>query len=596
MHAVIRQSFASLLPIAVLLLGITGCNGGGGDSPPAPAPSVSGIYDITHVITPATDNGDTLVSYTLDLGSTPKDVDFVFTNESLNNASAPPTLSANIKPPFEHSLALSSLSEPTDIEADQNGIGLMGRPDISLFNSNPQLYSREVVQPAPSFSLLSALPEPMRLVSDTEGDTTTFYPENNTATTTVATCRKVVTANGKTLNIWVADNSWDAGCSRTKCIDQAKIDILADKFLLAGESNDVYEWLTNIFGAEWGAHTSPNLITADNNITILLFDLENDNSTNGGYLGYFYAKDNFLQSSLPGSNERIMFYLDSVLFATEEGVSWEISDHWPEMILSALSHEFQHMVHFYQKYVLRGTGTEVWLNEMCSLVAEDLLSGKLRIDGPRGVSYADGTAGATFNTSGRLPRSNRFNYLPVSQWLTGSSSNTGDDNVLNSYAITYSFGAFLARNFGGAPLFRNIVQNASGDYTAVDSALDATGFPGETFTSALKKWGIASLLSHNANASEVPAGYRFNTGGFTTSAIGSISYELGSINLYNYVFHDGVSVQSGPRIYTTLPPSDANAGTYKTSNMFYRLGTNLTGTINTLIDLKQGMKFTVLVK
>ena len=51
------------------------------------------------------------------------------------------------------------------------------------------------------------------------------------------------------------------------------------------------------------------------------------------------------------------------------------------------------MIHFYQKPILRGAGSEAWLNEMSSEVAEDLIADKMEGDGPRSVDYDDPTAG-----------------------------------------------------------------------------------------------------------------------------------------------------------------------------------------------------------
>ena len=79
-----------------------------------------------------------------------------------------------------------------------------------------------------------------------------------------------------------------------------------------------------------------------------------DPLTEGGVAGYFYAKDNFKSSYYSGSNQRIMFYLDAVMFANGDGIDgtdWDVSDPSPGDIVSTLTHEFQHMIHFYQKQI-----------------------------------------------------------------------------------------------------------------------------------------------------------------------------------------------------------------------------------------------------
>ncbi|GAH46426.1 unnamed protein product, partial [marine sediment metagenome] len=94
------------------------------------------------------------------------------------------------------------------------------------------------------------------------------------------------------------------------------------------------------------------------------------------------------------------------------------------------------MIHFYQKAVKRtGTNSETWINEMCSMVAEDIISKNLDIDGPRGVDAGTGDAGPPDNENGRLPLFNVFNDISVPEW----------DHQPYNYSINYAFGAYLSR-------------------------------------------------------------------------------------------------------------------------------------------------------
>ena len=85
--------------------------------------------------------------------------------------------------------------------------------------------------------------------------------------------------------------------------------------------------------------------------------------------------------------------MDSAYFAVPDGPTWEVTDRGPSVIIGTLAHEFQHMIHFYQKPVVRDADSESWLNEMASEVAEDLIADKMMVSGPRGVAYDDPTAG-----------------------------------------------------------------------------------------------------------------------------------------------------------------------------------------------------------
>jgi len=87
------------------------------------------------------------------------------------------------------------------------------------------------------------------------------------------------------LNVWVSDDSFDGpGCTKARCVTQTMVDALADQFLKTGSDNDIYDWVTNIYGEEWGSDAQvkySNLIAANSEITILLTDIDNDNSPNG---------------------------------------------------------------------------------------------------------------------------------------------------------------------------------------------------------------------------------------------------------------------------------------------------------------------------
>jgi len=545
---------------------------------------------VFHLESP-TEEGAAAVGCTLDLGPSPKEVYLVITNHQETDAASYPLLESApelLDASQELALAKSRAREQAEL-AKARGEGLDCPQDIALFNSDPWYYG-DLEKPAPlSFAKGRSLPayalEPVQ--RDQEGWSETFYDSDNRAV--AATCRKVVSDGNRTLNIWVADDSWSgAGCDRANCVEQSQVEVLADRFLAVGADNDIYDWVTGIYGQEWGNHGYSSLIADDGNISILLFDIEGDNSTLGGALGYFHSRNCFRASTYPTSNERLMFALDSVLFATAEGGSWNATDRWPQRLLSTLAHEFQHMIHFYQKQVVQAGASTTWLNEMSSMVTQDLVETRMQVDGPRGLPWSDGSAGASGNSGGRLPRFVAYDYLPLAHWFRGSTS--GEDNVLNSYAVNYAFGAYLARNFGGAAFFRDLVRNPHGGVEAIDAALAAGGFVGEDFASVLQKWGAAALLSDRSSP-EVPPLYRYNSGGYFDASLDGMRFELGSINLYNYRY----GTQSGPRIFTGLPQTGM-AGRYKTSNCIVRVGSNLSGLIRQDITLAQGTRATLVVK
>jgi hypothetical protein len=209
------------------------------------------------------------------------------------------------------------------------------------------------------------------------------------------------------------------------------------------------------------------------------------------------------------------------------------------------------MIHFYQKQILKNVqaGTDTWINEMCSMIMEDLVSDKLGVEGPRGVNPADGSAGSPGINKGRIPDFNQYSYYPLAQ-----KAGYG----LVDYSVSYAFGSWLARNYGGAALLNRIVQCPQTDESAVVNAVAAfTGRTDETFARLLERWSAAVLLS---DVTQAPAGYRYNTGGWTAASQGGISYNLGSINIFNYV--PALTVFNGSG---SVPSSVF----YRSSNVYY---------------------------
>ena len=331
-----------------------------------------------------------------------------------------------------------------------------------------------------------------------------------------ATARKVVADGTTKLTIWVADASW------TTSVRREMVDAVADRFLLPGNESDIYDLVTAIFGAPWDTHDRPCLIPAESSIGlhILLYDIDSD-ASDGVTRGFFAAKDNYVRtgsgSMTASSNERLMLYLDAPLLARTDGPSWEVTDHWPRQMLSTLAHELQHMIHFYQKRVKQGARSEVWLNEMASAVAEDLIVYNLQLlgfNGPRAVPNQEATAGGPANSEGPLPLYNLHNDIAVTAW----------DGTLRSSSIGYALGAYLARTYKGAPLFQDIVQSDLEGVEAIEVALPV----GHTFEDVLVNWAIANLLSDNdqlPDSDQEYQYYRYNPGGWSTSLEGGATFQ-----------------------------------------------------------------------
>ena len=467
---------------------------------------------------------------------------------------------------------------PHGLQPDSSG---HAPPWIVEFNNNPPPMQRSgVSQP-------SLRAQAQRAVA--EGDRFTFISQQDEVP---ATARRVVSDGSTTLVVWVADRDWSATCRAAHpCMTREMVDAAAGRFLRSGPGNDIHDWLITIFGNAWGPHDSTNLIPPESagQIHILFLDIDGDGIPSPGQLrvyGYFHGLHNFLRTALPSSNERLMFFMDAAIMAHRDGPTWEVSDPRPSAIISVLAHEFQHMIHFYQKRVVRNALSETWLNEMASEVAEDLVADKIESNGPRAVAHDDSAAGEAGIERGRLPRYNFHNDIQVTAWDYSDS--------LKHYSISYALGAYLARTYGGAALFGDIVASGQSGVAAVEAALRTHGHT-ESFGDVLANWAVANLLSDDPRA---PAPYRYNAGAtWSTSRAGGQIYRLGSINLYHYRYYldpGGDEYLDGPGLYG-FEELSGGITRHPHSNAYTALG-RMTGTVRLQVNADAGMRITVVVK
>lgn len=535
------------------------------------------------VVSRVTNNG--VFDYEINVGSEPKNVYFIFsaTADHTDNTSATVqklSVDGNELPLPAKPLLPASFG---DTATGYEKIAEANRRAAELLKQSSNIPARQFNLPAPRFN-------------DTLNGTDVFYDTTLPSPyTTAATCRYVFTEPAATatdgiqrsLSIWVSDDQWGTQGAQ---ITQTMVDALGEHFLKEGANNDIYDWLTSILGSEWGNTPYSDTIPHTGNITILLTDIEGDNSTNGGIVGYFYALNNFLNASLPSdyqlSNERIMFTIDAPMYANG-GSPWSADAYWPKIVFSTLAHEFQHMIHFYQKQIKQNaqSSTEAWIDEMCAQIAEDLLADKMQVEGPRGVAYTDGTSGAVQNTDGRIPYYNQYTYLP----LISSDSAWQSADAVYYYSTVYAFGAWAARNYGGPEFLKNVVQNPYTDKKAVEYAIAKAGAAYSDMNSLIGRWAVSVIGSKRT---DMPPGYVLNKDGWLTYSMGSLTYKLGSINFFNYRYQDQSLTLDGPRC---IEPGQASPATAST-NTYYLAARALTGKRTFRLSVPQGILMHVMVE
>ena len=351
--------------------------------------------------------------------------------------------------------------------------------------------------------------EQLRLVANKT--TKAIYVDNDVNISTFAKKDATLRAVGKYCNVWVIDDFYTKGNASGTKVNTALCETFAGKFdsfygkvreYFGDESDEIYYYYNNgEFTTEKMSRLSDTGMydATHNKVNIVIYDIGGDanSSSGGGVVGYFYAKDYFpngtdiqkltgkgypqTEQILNYSNEGKYFYVDA---------KYAVND--TTMVYSTLAHEFQHMVHWNQKTMKQELESGSGFNEMLSMLCEDLLQSFLGLDDDD-------------SPKARLPLFEKC-YPDVGLEYRDSSSYL----TLLSYADNYAFGAWLARNFGGAQLVKAMSTNAYVDAKAIEAA---TGKSMEY----LLKWYTVSCIDRNSD--RIGPGHSFNKSAGELSAI-----------------------------------------------------------------------------
>jgi hypothetical protein len=295
-------------------------------------------------------------------------------------------------------------------------------------------------------------------------------------------------AAGTYSNVWVANVNYDSSSSQNddNKITTAQAQALAQKF------DTIYQKETPVFGFEYGGglfngtnYNGNGGVDGDPKIQILVYDIFDDYKADqtGGVFGYFWAGDEF-ETGNPvledgKSNEAEIFYIDA-----------HFTDLVPDAMYSTLAHEFQHMINFNVKYISSSSpkSTDIWYNEMLSMIAEDL------IDPFIGIS-ADNDS---HPIKSRIPIFLSCYYIDPTVWLSGTY-------VYISYSNAYALGAYLVRNFGGVDFVKAVMSNSEVDIASLNLALANSGVNPlsakiKNLNAALRRYGEALLFNQSSGS------------------------------------------------------------------------------------------------
>ena len=321
--------------------------------------------------------------------------------------------------------------------------------------------------------------------------------------------RATLYATGTYCNVWIVDDYYAATAAGSK-IDGATAQTFAEKF------DAMYPVIRNVFGDEAeiirvtdGKTLTDTEITdvsdTGSTVNIVLYDIDgdykDDENFSEGTAGFFFSKDYYkTTTNLSGdykvlnySNAGKYFYIDSA-----------IARLYPNDAISTLAHEFQHMINFNMKDIKLGKVPDTSYNEMLSMLCEDMMQDFLEID----------------DDDSPKNRTQQFNAYYI---LSGIREYLENDNAVFSYATSYTFGAFLARNYGGAALIKEISQNDKTDNNSIVAAVNKINSTSLTFDKIFQKF----LLALTGNET-----YTLNKNAKQTLSYNSYSYPMTAYDIF----------------------------------------------------------------
>ena len=528
------MKYLTLITVALFLVG---CGGSGGSSQESTHfDPIQANYSLTEANSIITIKNSKDATLHIDLGPSPKSL-YVVTTSHFDNQKV------TVRSSLATSVTKHNSQESTQLNLKRVNNSLANR--ILRFNEETfkllriKDHSQEQQDPLQS--------KEARVVSQGAAESfcvdmdSSYSCKRRINATAVRVKRSIPTTQGdKNLVIWLEDGV---------LVKSSALNHLSDIFLKQGLDNDIYDWETNIFSKEWGEDAESidrHLIGDDATINILVYNMQSN-----AMAGFFWPKDNFKKSYIAASNEKIMFYINANLLNSDEKETF-----------TTLDHEFQHMIHFYQRAVLKDLHDDTWFNELMSEATEDLLATKIGYKGPRNVDPNNGSAGANNNKKGRYPIFNAHNTLPLTEW--GGS--------VAHYGKASAFGAYLNRNYDGAKLLHDMMISSK---PASQVLKEVTGVDTQTL---VNQWGVAVVLSDQTNTDEK---FKYNRGDFFSSSYGESSYQLGSINFFNY---------------TPTPRFKESATLDNNANLYSKIGENLTGKIDVTITANKGVTISLIAK
>ena len=356
-------------------------------------------------------------------------------------------------------------------------------------------------------------------------------------------------AIGEYCNVWVVSDCWGGNTASGKRIDNTIAQKMATFF------DDVYLLETNLYGKEsdqifYVSGSTTNLTynsfqleameylsDTGTKVNLVVYDIADDygKSLQSGTLGYFSQKDYY--PNLDDLNTMLGMNVsksDYALYTSNEGKYLYIDA--PSCVealanvMTIITHEYQHLItwgcktmnHFKTKGYITADSAYY---EMMAMVGEDFMK-EYTID-----HYAsDGFSTDNTPFTWRLPNFNEKYFYSGIEYR--DDSDNGGKYTSSSYATNYTFGAWLARNYGNAAMMRHIVNSTDTDYfTAVINSIKETAGSIVSIESLLSDFAYDCIVSKNDAGFRKYVELESNNVLYCTDK--SYGYPLTKVDLYN---------------------------------------------------------------
>ncbi len=272
-----------------------------------------------------------------------------------------------------------------------------------------------------------------------------------------------------------------------------------------------------------------NVITPDEKVSLVLYDIGSDK--NGFFYGYFSSSMYYTNQS--GENAMEAIFVDSYCAKQEKLLP---------ALISAVAHEFNHLLNYVQKTLKYGLGCESWYTEMLSMVTEDFLMEDLNVD---------------LNNS---PQTRLINFINGSYNYGFKNWYFNDQFITRgNYANAYAFGAFLARNYGGAALIHEIATNEFVNEESVVKAVNKINGTNLSFDDLIKQFS-AILFNVDNDNTDLPSLNKDWTGKITGSD--GLEYDFSLAKIHPSIFSELVSEPLVIKFYDINKLSDVDLESY----------------------------------